>query len=84
MSPSTLHDDRGQCHRSVVIQAGDNRLLGNRDDGGFLKAGGNHRQSKGETEDVFKHLYLLVGTRSEDTAMNTIMTRCFAWVDRSK
>ncbi len=54
----TLHDNSGQCHRPVVIQAGDNRHLRDRYNGflGSMGFNGNHRQSKREIEDVCKHL----------------------------
>ena len=47
-----LHYDRGHCYRVIVIHADGLGVLGHRDDGVPLEAGGKYRQAEGEVEDV--------------------------------
>ena len=57
-----LHDYWGEGDWALVIEEGNGRFYGDRDDGSGLKAGGNCSLLQGEVEDVCKNSCSLFGT----------------------
>lgn len=80
-SLETLHNDWGECHWPVVIQAGGWAPLRQGDDGRGLKARWYNALAEGEVENGGEDINQLVSTCSEDPPGNVVWSCCFAGVD---
>ena len=64
-SLKALHNDRSECYRQEVIQAGWGVLLGEGDDGGGLVASWDDALPEGEVKDGGENISQFVSTCSE-------------------